>query len=50
LGLVPAGGNYNQIIKYVRRLDIDVSHFTGKGWNIGRLFIPNKPMELDKLW
>lgn len=49
LGLVPAGGNYNQIAKYIQFLQLDTSHFTGKGWNIGRIFVPNKPIELSKL-
>ncbi len=34
LGLVPAGGNYVQVRSSIARLEIDVSHFTGKGWNI----------------
>lgn len=49
LGLVPAGGNYNQIAKYVHLLHLDTTHFTGKGWNVGRIFVPNKPIELSKL-
>lgn len=35
LGLVPAGGNFDQIKKYIKELRIDSSHFTGKGWNKG---------------
>lgn len=34
LGLVPAGGNYAQIKSSIIRLNIDASHFTGKGWNL----------------
>ena len=33
LGLIPAGGNYSTIKKFISRLDLDVSHFTGQGWN-----------------
>lgn len=33
LGLVPVGGNYVTIKKLVTRFDLDVSHFTGQGWN-----------------
>lgn len=35
LGLVPAGGNYSQINKYIQLYKIDISHFKGKGWNLG---------------
>lgn len=35
LGLIPAGGNYVQIQKYITELNIDNSHFRGKGWNKG---------------
>ncbi len=45
LGLVPAGGNYAQVKKYIKENRIDVSHFTGSAWNKGkrgyfRPFIP----------
>lgn len=47
LGLIPAGGNYDQIKKYLKVHNIDTSHFTGQGWNkgmrgIGKLIIPTK--------
>lgn len=35
LGLIPAGGNYEQIKKYLKENKIDISHFTGKVWNKG---------------
>jgi len=35
LGLVPAGGNYNQIKKYIDVFNIDTSHFKGRAWNKG---------------
>ena len=35
LGLVPAGGNYTQINKFIKIYKIDISHFKGKGWNRG---------------
>ena len=38
LHLIPAGGNYDQIKRRIRELDIDVMHFTGKGWRSGRIF------------
>lgn len=44
LGLVPAGGNYEQLKRRVVELGIDTSHFTGKGWNIGWKFDPRQPV------
>ena len=35
LGLVPAGGNYVQVQYRIKALELDISHFTGKGWNKG---------------
>jgi hypothetical protein len=35
LKLVPAGGNYLQIKKYLEEYQIDHSHFTGRIWNKG---------------
>ena len=32
LGIVAAGGNYVTLKKRIKELDIDTSHFTGKGW------------------
>lgn len=40
LGLVEAGGNYTQVQKRIQELGIDISHFTGRGWNKGLGFIP----------
>jgi hypothetical protein len=33
LGLVEAGGNYEQVKKWIVLFNLDKSHFTGKGWN-----------------
>lgn len=33
LGLAPLGGNYLTITNNIKRLKIDISHFTGKGWS-----------------
>lgn len=38
LGLKTAGGNYAQLKKYIKEYKIDISHFTGKGWNKGLKF------------
>lgn len=35
LGLRPAGGNYDQLKRYISDLEIDTSHFRGRGWNAG---------------
>ena len=35
IGLVEAGGNYDQIKKYIKYYNIDTSHFRGKAWNKG---------------
>jgi len=35
LGLIEAGGNYEQIKKYIKEYNFDASHFTGKVWNKG---------------
>src|SRR5262245_40930762 len=35
LGLLPVGGNYRTLRKYIDQLGLDVSHFTFKTWNKG---------------
>ncbi len=47
LGLIPAGGNYEQIKKYIREQNLDTSHFTGKGWRTGTQIpaVPAAPIE-----
>lgn len=35
LGLVEAGGNYEQIKRYIKEYNLDSSHFTGRIWNKG---------------
>ena len=44
LGLRPIGGNYKTITRLIKELDIDTSHFTGQGWNVGLEFKPNRSM------
>ena len=41
LGLRPRGGNYKTINRIIRDYQIDTSHFTGKGWNVGLKYKPN---------
>ena len=43
LGLVEAGGNYEQVKKYIETYKLDTSHFLGKGANKGRK-IPRTPI------
>lgn len=35
LGLIEAGGNYDQVKKFIRFYNIDTSHFKGLAWNKG---------------
>jgi hypothetical protein len=35
LGLRPVGGNYGNIKRHLKRLDIDCAHWTGRAWNRG---------------
>lgn len=38
LTLIPAGGNYVQVQKYIAQHNIDTSHFCGQGWSKGKKF------------
>ena len=45
LGLREAGGNYDQVKKYIHELGLNTEHFRGMGWNkgltgLGKPFIP----------
>lgn len=40
LGIKEAGGNYATIKKKIIEFQIDISHFTGKGWNKNLKFKP----------
>ena len=43
LGLVEAGGNYEQIGKYIKLYELDTIHFLGQASNKGKI-IPKKPL------
>ncbi|HSW37500.1 MAG TPA: HNH endonuclease [Candidatus Saccharimonadales bacterium] len=48
LGLIPAGGNYQQVKRRIAELTLDITHFTGMGWNTGvrkRTMVPALPIE-----
>ena len=49
LGLVEAGGNYDQVKKYVKEYSLDSSHFTGKAWNKGRIGMGKPHIPLDNI-
>ena len=40
LGLRPVGGNYKTIHRLIEESHLDISHFTGQGWNVGLQFKP----------
>ena len=45
VGLIAAGGNYDQIRRRIAQLDLDTSHFKGQGWNRGGGGVrPPKPL------
>lgn len=48
LGLVEAGGNYEQVRHYISEYKIDSSHFKGRGWSkeTKKSFVPRLPLEL----
>lgn len=49
LGLVPAGGNYTTVNNKIKELNLDTSHFTGRGWNVGLKFKPKKAKPLSEI-
>lgn len=49
LGLKEAGGNYATIKKKIFEFQIDVSHFTGKGWNKDLTFKPKPPLPTSQI-
>lgn len=49
LGLVPAGGNYATVNNKIKELNLDTSHFTGKGWNVGLKFKPKEAKPLSEI-
>lgn len=49
LGLVEAGGNYQQIKRYILEYKIDSSHFLGRASNKGRVFNNRYNLSLDDI-
>ena len=38
LGLIEAGGNYEQVKKYIKELNLSIEHFKGMAWDKGLTF------------
>lgn len=49
LGLKPCGGNYKTLHNVISKYEIDTSHFTGQGWNVGLKFKPNPSQPLEEI-
>jgi len=49
LGLIPAGGNYGQLKKYIAYYQINTHHFKGKAWNKGLKGKSNYIYSLDQI-
>ena len=49
LNLIPAGGNYDQLKKYLKEYDLDISHFKGKAWNKGLTGIGKPRLKLNEI-
>ena len=45
LNLRPIGGNYKTIHRFIKELNLDTSHFTGQGWNVGLGFKPKHAID-----
>lgn len=50
LNLRPVGGNYRTIDRIISENSIDISHFTGQGWNVGLRFKPQKEFSNDEVF
>lgn len=49
LGLREAGGNYDQLRKYMEEYKLDTSHFTGQAWNRGMKGIGKPIWQLSEI-
>lgn len=48
-GIKPCGGNYKTLNFEIKEYNIDISHFTGQGWNVGLTFRPMKVCKLTDI-
>ncbi len=49
LGLIPAGGNYSQIKRFLEHYKIDIRHLKGKAWNKGLKGIGKPRLALQQI-
>ncbi len=49
LGLVEAGGNYEQVKKYIKEFAFPTEHFTGMGWRKNKIFGPQPHIPLAEI-
>ena len=49
LGLKPCGGNYRLIHNAIEKYNLNISHFTGQGWNTGLVFKPFEEKPLNAI-
>jgi|SRR3989338_3089224 len=49
LDLKEAGGNYEQVKKYIKENNLDIKHFKGRGWNAGLKGIGKALIPLEKI-
>lgn len=49
LNLRPAGGNYKWFKKIIKDYNLDISHFTGQGWNKGKKNNYNRSIPLEEI-
>ena len=49
LGVKPSGGNYRIMYNAIEKYSIDISHFTGQGWNVGLAFKPFKEKPISEI-
>ncbi len=49
IGLVPAGGNYAQVKKYIGIFDLDCSHFLGKRARLGKKFYRRPVYSIEEI-
>jgi hypothetical protein len=50
LNLRPIGGNYKTIHRLIKEYGLDVSHFTGQGWNVGLGFKPKQSIKDEEIY
>lgn len=49
LEIRPVGGNYTTLKDKIKKYNIDISHFTGQGWNLGLKFKNNYKINLTDI-